>query len=166
MKVPDVVELRVHGVSGTPPQELLDRPHFPAYFGPRTIRDVRIALRTSSDDQRWRNLWRHSDYLGGPIASGPPPAGQPAWTPDDPANADPIGPGGLHLDLDLVDPLFGRRPGDPVYPPPLRHSAYWTVSQFQHAVVRVAELIPERDVGVQAQPASHGTGSDRVRRTT
>jgi hypothetical protein len=131
---------------------------FPAYFGPRTLRDLRTALRISDHDQRWRNLWRYSDYLGGPVASGPPPARQPAWTPDDPANADLIGPGGLHLDLHLVDPPFAIRPGDTVYPPPLRHSAYWAVPEFQHAVVQVAGLI--------TAPADRSTGSGGVRQTT
>jgi hypothetical protein len=113
---------------------------FPAYFGAPAMEEVRTALLRSDGDQRWRNLWRYSDYLGGPVASGPPPAVQPVWDPTGP-NPDPLGHGGLHLDLHLVDPIFALQPGDTVPPSPLRHSAFWTVPEFQRAVVRVAELI-------------------------
>jgi hypothetical protein len=111
---------------------------FPAYFGPAAMRDVRTALWLSADDQRWRNLWRYTDYLGGPVLSGPPPAVAAAWDPGAaPASA------GRQLDLHLIDPPFEMAPGDTVYSPPLRHSSYWTVPQFQQAVVRVGELIPD-----------------------
>lgn len=112
--------------------------YFPAYFGPRMVRDLRCAVQRGTHDQRWRNLWRYTDYLGGPVLSGPPPVVAPAW---DPATAEPVGPGGLSLDLHLVDPPYDIAPGDTVYPAPLRHSSFWKVPQFQQAVVRVAELI-------------------------
>jgi hypothetical protein len=135
---------------------------FPAYFGPAGLAELRDALPRhdapagvaaqvvtgvaggaddgADDDQRWRNLWRYSDYLGGPVASGPPPAVQPVWNPSGP-DPDPVGPGGLHLDLHLVDPVYATPLGDTVPPSPLRHSAFWTVPEFQHAVVRVTGLI-------------------------
>ena len=111
--------------------------YFPAYFGPRTLGDLHTSLLRDDGDQRWRNLWRYTDYLGGPILSGPPPLVAPAW---DPSQPDPVGPGGLRLDLHLIDPPYDRAPGDPTFPPPLRHSSYWYVPQFQRAVVRVGDL--------------------------
>lgn len=123
--------------------------YFPAYFGPVALREVRCALRTSARDQRWRNLWRHTDYLGGTVCSGPPPAVAAPWQP----GTDPVGPGGLVLDLHLLDPPYDKPPGDTVYPPPLRHSSYWKVPAFQHAVVRVGALINEPQVAErQPQP--------------
>jgi hypothetical protein len=113
---------------------------FPAYFGASAMAEVRTALLQPDGGQRWRNLWRYSDYLGGPVTTGPPPVTQPVWQPTGP-DPDPIGPGCLRLDLHLVDPVYAMRPGDTVDPSPLRHSAYWTVPEFQHAVVRVAHLI-------------------------
>jgi hypothetical protein len=115
-------------------------PFFPAYFGPPAMEEVRIALINNDGDQRWRNLWRYSDYLGGAVASGPPPAVQPVWAPTGP-DPDPAGPGGLHLDLHLVDPIFRIQPGNTVPPSPLRHSAFWMVREFPQAVVLVAGLI-------------------------
>ncbi len=118
--------------------------YFPAYFGPAAMDDVRCALRAQDGtDQRWRNLWRYTDYLGGPVTEGPPPVAEPPWNPRGQVVAYPPGPNGLMLDLHLVDPPFGIAPGDTVYPPPLRHSDFWKVPQFQLAVVHVAGLIPE-----------------------
>jgi hypothetical protein len=108
---------------------------FPAYFGPRALRDVRTALSLGPADQRWRNLWRWTDYLGGPVRSGPPPRVAPPWQPGTTVPA---------LDLHLLDPPYDRPPGDCVYPPPLRHSSFWKVPQFQQAVVEVAGLIAGR----------------------
>jgi hypothetical protein len=116
--------------------------YFPAYFGRAALRDVRTSLRLSADDQRWRNLWRYTDYVGGPVLSGPPPTVSDAWCPDGP-DPDPVGATGRRLDLHLIDPPFARAPGDTVYRPPLRHSSFWVVSEFQRAVVPVAELIAD-----------------------
>jgi hypothetical protein len=118
--------------------------YFPAYFGPRTLRDLRTSMQLGTGDQRWRNLWRYSDYLGGPVLSGPPPVVAPAW---DPGAPEAVGPGGLTLDLHLIDPPYDIAPGDTVHPPALRHSSFWAVSQFQQAVVRVAELIDPQSPG-------------------
>jgi hypothetical protein len=133
--------------------------YFPAYFGPAALRDVRCALRTSRSEQRWRNLWRYTDYLGGPVCSGPPPLVVAPWLP----GTDPVGPGGLVLDLHLVDPPYDKPPGDTVYSPALRHSSYWKVPQFQHAVVRVGALINEPRRPRPAPIPHHEGPADRAR---
>jgi hypothetical protein len=115
--------------------------YFPAYFGPQALAEVRDALATPSGGQRWRNLWRYTDYLGGPVMSGPPPRVESPWTVchgGDPAAAQP---GPVRIDAHLRDPEFGRAPGDTVFPPPGRHSSFWRVAEFQQAVVFVAGLV-------------------------
>lgn len=118
---------------------------FPAYFGPATLRRLQDTLSPaagarSPGELRWRNLWRYTDYLGGPVACGPPPRVASAWQPGGPC-PDPVDAAGLCIDLHLLDPPFAVAPGDTVYRRPLRHSAFWTVPEFSQAVVRVAETV-------------------------
>ena len=108
--------------------------YFPAYFGAHVLLKVGTGLQA-----RWWNLWRYTDYLGGPVLSGPPPRVQPPW---DPAHALPASSGPC-VDLHLVDPPFSPPPGDPSTPAAKRHSDFPTVPEFQIAVSRLAELIPE-----------------------
>ncbi|MCW2497489.1 hypothetical protein [Jatrophihabitans sp.] len=110
--------------------------YFPAYFDARVLRQVGEAVQ-SAGVPRWWNLWRYSDYLGGPILAGPPPIAQPAW---DPALPLPSSPGPC-VDLHLVDPPYERAPGNPSEPAALRHSDFPKVPQFQQAVVGLAALI-------------------------
>lgn len=118
--------------------------YFPAYFGPRALGLVGTALGATGEGAeaertaRWRNLWRWTDYLGGPVTHGPPPAVQPVWTgKDDPAT----------VDVHLRDPAFDVAPGDTVLPAPGRHSDFCKVPEFQRAVCAVA-----RQIGVRSAP--------------
>lgn len=107
--------------------------YFPAYFGAHTLIDVGNAV-----DARWWNLWRYTDYLGGPILSGPPPTAQPPWNPNLVLPSSP----GPCVDLHLIDPPFHAPPGDPATPPARKHSDFPKVREFQIAASRLAELIP------------------------
>jgi hypothetical protein len=76
------------------------------------------------------------------MLSGPPPTLQQVWDPSqplpvppDPVTATPC------VDLHLRDPEFGPAPGDTADPPPLRHSDYWKVREFQYAVAGLAALL-------------------------
>jgi hypothetical protein len=125
--------------------------YFPAYFGPATLAALADLLTDEDADEgredampRWRNLWRYTDYLGGPVTVGPPPVAQPPWTatmPGDPAS-DPLG--GLHIDSHLIDPSFAPVPGSTDVPAPRRHSDFWKEPEFQRAVMFLATTIPVR----------------------
>ncbi len=121
--------------------------YFPAYFGPDTLAAVADLLTDRAADgalPRWRNLWRYTDYLGGPISLGPPAQAQPPWTAvaaGDPAVA-PLG--GLHIDAHLIDPPFGPVPGSTDVPAPKRHSDYWKEPEFQRAVMFLGSTISVR----------------------
>ncbi|MEP6598608.1 MAG: hypothetical protein ABJB98_04080 [Actinomycetota bacterium] len=106
--------------------------YFPAYFGSPVLDEVAGSLNGSTGPLRWRNLWRHSDYLGGPIASGPSRSDEPATGPISAA------------DRRLVDPTFDRPPGDTVDPAPSRHSDYPDDPIFQLEVSGLAAMLPGR----------------------
>jgi hypothetical protein len=54
----------------------------------------------------WRNLFRHSDPIGGPV-----------FAEDPGSDSDPA-------DVLLLDPEFAKQPGDIAYPETLGHSSY------------------------------------------
>ncbi|MEO3978349.1 hypothetical protein [Streptomyces sp. CAU 1734] len=85
---------------GSPLERLYGR-WFPGYFGPDALGELRSELHC------WRNLWRHTDPIGGPVlvaAEGPyPPVDRPA----------------------LKDPVaYGRSRRNPLPEPILGHSLY------------------------------------------
>jgi hypothetical protein len=103
--------------------------YFRVYFGPEVL-DELAALLQAGDELRWRNLWRHSDYLGGPVASGPAGTG--------PAATGTI----VAADVELIDPDYPIPPGDTTYPRPNRHSNYWRDPAYGASVRQLAELLP------------------------
>lgn len=99
---------------------------FPRYFSPEWFGHLRGELTRADQPVRWLNLWRQTDYLGGPVPAkwrGRPVSG--SWPED----------------RQLLDPGFGRPAGDLTYPEPGRHSGYWLDPEFQADVVRLVDRI-------------------------
>jgi hypothetical protein len=101
---------------------------FPAFFGADALGDAGAFLiqarqdtYTSADRSRWpwRNLYRTSDPIGGPVF---PPSGC------------------ADVDRLLIDPVFAKSPGDNSYPPTLGHSGYLDDDGYADAADDVEEL--------------------------
>ncbi|MCU1676555.1 MAG: putative integral rane protein [Frankiales bacterium] len=117
---------------GSPLRRLYTR-MFPAYFGPTALGDLAGGLRTSSG-VRWRNLWRATDPIGGPIA-GP--------TADDGTPLAPPAPALAGIDVRLAkDPALLQVPGDIDEPSPDRHSDYGRDAGFAASVAELGALLP------------------------
>ncbi|MET9110605.1 hypothetical protein ABZX29_29065, partial [Streptomyces zhihengii] len=118
---------------GSPLERLYGR-WFPAYFGAAALRDLR------GDIDCWRNLWRQTDPIGGPLMI----------------------PGeGRHPDVDraaLKDPVvYGRSARYPLPEPILGHSDYQADPAFAEEraqlLARLAPAVP-RQVRPKAQGSS------------
>jgi hypothetical protein len=96
---------------GSPLRRLYAR-IFPAYFDSDALDCVRASV-----DDRWRNLYRSSDPIGGYVF------------------ADRFGQPGPSAGTDwwLLDPRFARPPGDGSWPPTLGHSDYFTDPAYRQA---------------------------------
>ena len=122
--------------------------YFPAYFSVSTLAEVAGKLdgnpRTNSNADevrpRWRNLWRYSDYLGGPVAAGPPPR-RTAQLPGLRHELSGGAPIGRDVDVQFVDPVFRRPAGDVIFPAPSRHSNYWYDPAFAATVAVLADTV-------------------------
>ncbi|MFD7083870.1 hypothetical protein [Streptomyces sp. NPDC059918] len=106
---------------GSPLRRLYGR-WFPAYFGPGPL----AALHADVDC--WRNLWRATDPIGGPVLPGPRPAPPAEAAPAAPAAGPPPAPGPAADRVDrgpLADPLaYGRSARHPLPAPILGHFDY------------------------------------------
>ncbi|MDB1089327.1 hypothetical protein PJ985_17325 [Streptomyces sp. ACA25] len=112
---------------GSPLERLYGR-WFPKYFGPTALRALR------ADVPCWRNLWRATDPIGGPVRVGP-------------------GDGCPEVDHDpLLDPLYyGRNLLRPLPEPLLGHSDYAAHPAYEEERARLyrrlcpgAESVPEQ----------------------
>ncbi|MDA2807029.1 hypothetical protein [Nocardiopsis suaedae] len=123
---------------GSPLYRLYTR-YFPAYFGPAALADA--AARVA----RWRNLWRVTDPIGGPVHTAPA--------------------GGRTLPdaAPLPDPREYDIPaGEALYPEILGHSFYVRDPAYAAAVQDAAALLLPGTVGpvpAAARDAAHG-GAD------
>nr|WP_243766154.1 hypothetical protein [Streptomyces sp. GC420] len=130
---------------GSPLERLYGR-WFPAHFGPDCLRALHDETRC------WRNLWRATDPIGGPVRLA--------------------GDGGADVDLGpLKDPLaYGRTRQHPLPAPILGHSDYRADPSFESARSTLLELL-RPGAPVPRQPPGpgpeRGTGTgDRARAGT
>ncbi|MGW3626223.1 hypothetical protein [Streptomyces sp. NPDC000880] len=123
---------------GSPLERLYGR-WFPAYFGPVALRELR------SEVNCWRNLWRHTDPIGGPVL---------------------IPAEGEHRAVDrdaLKDPVvYGRSERHPLPEPILGHSEYQADKAFdkerRELLDRLALAVPRQiqaEAHAQAQAEAH-----------
>ncbi len=124
---------------GSPLERLYGR-WFPAYFGPRQLRDLHHEV------DCWRNLWRLTDPIGGPVR---------------PAGGDP------HKDAPgvdrgpLLDPLeYGRTVEHPLPAPILGHGEYQADPVFDEERDRLLLRLRSREPALGCAPEeSAGPGA-------
>jgi hypothetical protein len=90
---------------------------FPNYFNEKVVNDLAGAVADDRGRERWINLWRHTDPIGGPIGVG------------DRRLADPAG--------------FNPVPGDGIPPAVQAHSAYQVTPQFAQAADDLVGLLED-----------------------
>jgi hypothetical protein len=119
---------------GAPLARLYQR-FFPAYFSRPTLQRLGgfLACHPPVADEkpragwRWRNLYRHSDPIGGAVFTE-----YPATLELDP-NGQATGDN-QDVDRQLIDPAFAREAGNPCYPPTHGHSDYFADPAFDWTV--------------------------------
>ncbi|MFJ6198929.1 hypothetical protein [Micromonospora sp. NPDC092111] len=126
LQLPPTVLCRVALLTHGSPLHRLYARLYPAYLGGQTLCALGERL-----DWRWRNLWRATDPIGGPIfddrhRGAPPPCGTPAAE---------------SVDVRLRDPRdVTVDPADTVPPPVERHWPYHTQAEYQAAVRELVDL--------------------------
>ena len=140
---------------GSPLQRLYAR-FFPAYFSATVFSQIGEALTGTAGDQEpdrrrwpWRNLFRASDPIGGPVRHRYP-ANERLYNDDVIAaltgGQPPGGDNGDNDDVDrqLLDPPFNPSPGNTAYPQTLGHSGYFEDPYFSGCVSTVIQLARQR----------------------
>ncbi len=120
---------------GSPLERLYGR-WFPAYFGPPALEQL------SGELDCWRNLWRHTDPIGGPVLI-PAHAGEPPVDRD--ALKDPV--------------VYGRSPAHPL-PEPIRgHGDYQADPAFARERRKLLDRLRPAVPRQQSAPPPHRGGS-------
>ena len=91
---------------------------FPIYFNEKIIYDIAATVAGDRGQERWINLWRQTDPIGGSVGVG------------DRRLSDPDG--------------FGPVPGDGIPPAVRAHSGYQVTPQFGQAMDDLVGLLQER----------------------
>ena len=90
---------------------------FPIYFSETVLNDIGSAVAGQRGQERWVNLWRRTDPIGGAIGIG---------------------------DRRLPDPVsFDAIPGDRIPPPPQAHGGYQLTPEFGQAMDDLVALLNE-----------------------
>ena len=99
------------------PLNRLYRRAFPNYFNDGVFNEIAEAVAGPHGEERWINLWRRTDPIGGPVGIG---------------------------DRRLADPSsFDPRPGDRIAPAVQAHSNYQLTPQFNQAMDDLVGLLAE-----------------------
>jgi len=137
--------------------------YFPGYFALATLQYLGHQLGpdptqpTPGPAMRtqwaWRNLYRPSDYIGGPVFR--PYAAAESQQGDDPAAGD-------HNDIDrqLIDPTFAPPDGDLAWPLTRGHSNYFADKAFPATRTKVLQLHRQRRAPRPAQAQAAGPPGD------
>uniref|UniRef100_UPI00210C66C2 hypothetical protein n=1 Tax=Streptomyces sp. ODS05-4 TaxID=2944939 RepID=UPI00210C66C2 len=121
---------------GSPLERLYGR-WFPAYFGPAQLGALHRELYC------WRNLWRHTDPIGGPVRV-PAEGGKPEV--DHRALRDPV--------------VYGRTPDHPLPEPVLGHSDYQADPVFaKERTVLLDRLPPALPLPAPRTPGGYADGA-------
>ncbi len=117
---------------------------FPAYLPLASLDDI-AAGRTTSMPATWRNVYYPTDYIGGPVGAGHPPA--------DTAEAERLL---VAADERLPDPpssmyVYGQDP-----PAVLSHTGYWADARFRRVVDLAAARLAD-DTATAPAPAAPAT---------
>lgn len=118
-QLPSATRRRVALLTYGSPLERLYARWFPAYFGAAQLRGLHRDLHC------WRNLWRHTDPIGGPVRL-PPEDGKPEV--DREALKDPV--------------VYGRTDTHPLPEPVLGHSDYQADPAFAEERRALLERLP------------------------
>jgi hypothetical protein len=111
---PDALRRTALLTYGSPIVRLYQRA-FPNYFNDAVLNEIGAAVEGARGQERWVNLWRHTDPIGGPVGIG---------------------------DRRLPDPLaFDPSPGDQVPPKVQAHSGYQLVPGFNQAMDDLVALL-------------------------
>ncbi|WP_375537933.1 hypothetical protein [Streptomyces sp. Amel2xB2] len=155
---------------GSPLERLYGR-WFPAYFGPRQLHDLHRQV------DCWRNLWRLTDPIGGPVRvdHGDGAAGEDGVTGEHGApggegaeqTGSPSADGAAGVDRGpLLDPLeYGRTVEHPLPAPILGHGEYQADPVFDEERDRLLIRLRRREQGVlprqeTGRKAGQETGGD------